>query len=194
VIGPTSAPHSASRDPEALRTRSGNRDQPPCTGSSRRQGQLLDAFSRTKTDAKFASRRQTPNLTPFLRVRDAQTTSDVANARCSRAFATERKNSAKSATCWLGRQDSNLRMPEFANQWIGARFDCSKWHRRSRMAGDNQNENGAGGRLTKGGRSPTEVGLLPGSAFSPGDQRRVAVGAAGRSADHDVAVGRHFKL
>jgi hypothetical protein len=34
---------------------------------------------------------------------------------------------------WLGSQDSNLRMPEFANQWIGARFDCSKWHRRSRI-------------------------------------------------------------
>jgi hypothetical protein len=35
-----------------------------------------------------------------------------ANARSSRAFGTERKNSAKSATCWLGRQDSNLGMAE----------------------------------------------------------------------------------
>jgi hypothetical protein len=36
--------------------------------------------------------RQTPNLTPFLRVCDAQTTSDVANARCSLAFCAEQKN------------------------------------------------------------------------------------------------------
>ena len=57
------------------------------------------------------------NLTPFLRVCDAQTTSDEANARCSRAFGAERKKFAKSTTCWLGCRDSNLGMAEVA-YWL----------------------------------------------------------------------------
>jgi hypothetical protein len=59
---------------------------------------LFSMLLAEKTVAKFTPLRQTSNLTPFFRVCDAQTTPDLANARCSREFGVELKTISKSMT------------------------------------------------------------------------------------------------